>query len=101
MKRSVPTVNDSRLNRGSLMMRFLRVLFVFAAISCAHAPEYPPPKSPGYSTKAGRNCALKCQQIYYDCKLACKDSDNDDAVCESECSQDLSNCYELCKEILE
>ncbi|MDH3928489.1 MAG: hypothetical protein OEV22_11155, partial [Deltaproteobacteria bacterium] len=72
------------------MKKFLLVLFTFAAIGCAHAPDYPLPGKPEFSTDEGRNCAIKCQTIHDECKSPA-----------SECNQELDQCYQLCKELLE
>ncbi|MGD8253410.1 MAG: hypothetical protein PVJ11_00540 [Syntrophobacterales bacterium] len=72
------------------MKKFLLVLFTFAAIGCAHAPDYPLPDKPEFSTDEGRNCALKCQTIHAECKSPA-----------SACNQELDQCYQLCKELLE
>jgi hypothetical protein len=76
--------------RELFMKKFLLVLFTFAAIGCAHAPDYPLPDKPEFSTDEGRNCALKCETIHDECKSPA-----------SECNQELDQCYQLCKELLE
>ena len=72
------------------MKKFLLVIFTCAAIGCAHAPDYPLPDKPEFSTDEGRNCATKCQTIHDECNSPA-----------SECNQELDQCYQLCKELLE
>lgn len=83
------------------MKRFSLVLFILAAISCTHTPKYPLPDTPKFSTSAGQNCAIKCRQTHYECKLACQDSKREQSQCISKCNKELGKCYGLCKEMLE
>jgi hypothetical protein len=72
------------------MKKFLLVLFTFTAIGCAHAPDYPLPNTPEFSTDEGTNCAMKCKTIHDECNSPT-----------SACNEELDQCYQLCKELLE
>ena len=83
------------------MYRFLLILLIFTAIGCAHVPEYPLPDPPEFSTVPGQRCSIKCREIDYDCKTACRGTKREQAICGSECNEKLDLCYQLCIEIFE
>jgi hypothetical protein len=72
------------------MKRFLLLLPVLLIAACAHVPDHPPPDMPQFVTKVAKNCAVKCQQMHTECKSSAR-----------ECNQELDQCYQLCKELLD
>ena len=83
------------------MKRLLLIFLILVATSCAHAPDYPVPATPQFSTGEGQDCGIKCQGIYADCKTTCQGNDQEQAACISDCNKELGECYALCKELLE
>ena len=83
------------------MKRVLLVFFILFVAACTHAPEYPLPDTPQMATVSGQRCAIKCRQADYDCKMACRGTKSEQSACVPECNQELDQCYQFCKELLE
>jgi len=83
------------------MKRLFFVSFILFATACTHGPKYPLPDPPQFATFAGQGCAIKCREVDYDCKMACRGTKGEQFECGSECNQELDRCYKLCMEILE
>ena len=83
------------------MNRLLLFLTILVATGCAHVPEYPLPDPPRFSTITGQRCGIKCREIDYECKTACRGTEGEQIACGSKCNQNLDQCYQHCVELFE